>query len=301
MDDDAAVVESTDPVTTSEAGDSEGTVGTGLNPSWEPVLALADPRTHDAMKEHLKSWDDNYRKLESEYNEFKKTATTPTGPSPFDEFQGIDPAEIRAALQVTQTISQDPRRVTELLAQELGLTLAEAKAVEAEAKKQQSAEFDFSEDDDPRLKQMYEMMQADRERLSKFEQAQQERYQQELAHQQQLEEQRLQQQYDAQVNQEFKDLTTAHPEILNASPQLMEMLWMKAAHLAGQGDKTPLQTAYTQLNSFTESIKATVAPKSTPLFVPTGGQAPPANETASQSTRDRALAMLQQIHSNGQG
>lgn len=287
------------PVIANEGGDAGDSVGTGINPSWEPVLSVLPEKIRETVVPHFKSWDDNYRKLESEFTEYKKNAA-PREPSPLDEFNGIDPANIRAALQITQNIQSDPRRVAELLAESQGLTLSEAKAAVKEAEKQQ-AEFEFSEDDDPRLKQMYEMMQAERERLSKFEQDQQARFQQELQRQQQMEEERLQAQYDTQVQNELKALLTANPELKNASSDFMEMLWMKAGHLAGQGDKTPLQSAYTQLNSFTESIKQTVAPKSTPLFVPTNGQAPPANETANMSTRDKALAMLQQIHSPGQG
>lgn len=295
-----AVDTSTNPVTTSEVGDTGESVGTGINPSWEPILQLADPRVHEAMKTHLKTWDDNYRRDV----EAAKSAAAPTPePSPYDEFQGVDPANIRAALQITETISQDPRRVAQLLADELGLSLSEAKAAVAEAQQQQEQQVEFSEDDDPRLKQMHDMFVQQQQLIDNMNKQQQERFQHELQRQEAQQREREVQVANQQVERELNDLFKENPGLKdNADPQFMDLLWLKAGHLANQGDKTPLKTAYNQLSGFTNSIKQNVAPKPTPLFVPTGGQAPPVQESGSKDRRTQALEMLQALHANpGQG
>jgi hypothetical protein len=284
--------EASPEITTTEAGGAGESTGT--NPAWEPVLSLLPDRIQESVKPHLSEWDANYRKLQDEFNEYKKT-TAPRDPSPHDEFKDIPPEDIRAALGIAQTISSDPRRVAEVMAEQLGLSLSEKKELEKELKQ---AEVEFTEDDDPRLKQFYEQQQQAQKQLEEMQQQQRAFFEQ----QRQIEEEKIRQQEIARTNQEvdaeLNVLFQSHPELKNNQP-LLNQVFITAGALAQQGSQSPLKDAYNQVTSLIGSSHT--APASTPLFVPTGGQAPPAQDTAAMSTRDRALQMLQTLHSNGQG
>lgn len=298
----SAPIESTEstsvsPVTTTEGGDQ--TLEVKDNPAWEPVLNLVPESIQGAMKPHFVKWDENYRKLETEYNEYK-TKNGPREPSPLDEFQGVDPNNIRTALGIMQSIGTNPRQVAELMAEQLGLSLSEAKAAVKEAQQQVPVTMEFNEDDDPRLKQMYDAMEAQRQQIEQFTAQQQSYFQQEqqrqLDAQRSAEEAKVNQQVEVELQQLFQNVPG-----LEQNQAMMNLIFPLAGVLAQQGSQSPLQDAYTQVNGLMQSHRSTEVQKSTPLFVPTGGQAPPVSDTANKSTRERALEMIQALHSNGQG
>lgn len=73
-----------------------------LNPSWEPVLKDMPEIFHDKLKGHFKSWDDNYRKLESQYRESSERY------KPYEQYLGVDPQAIQYGLTMLQRAQQDP-------------------------------------------------------------------------------------------------------------------------------------------------------------------------------------------------
>jgi DNA segregation ATPase FtsK/SpoIIIE-like protein len=273
---------SIDPVETSQ----EGT--TGDNPAWSSVLNLIDPRVHTAVKTHLSEWDTNYRDLETKYKEAQSASTA------FQEFVGIDPQEIRVSLQIAQNIADNPKEVARILAESTGMTLAEAKEViKEEAKQEAEPEFEFNEDDDPRIKQLWEQNQAlqakQAEFFSQFEQREQEKEQQAQYNN-----------YNKQIDVEWarlaKDDPSLDPKNAGFSSDRMDDLFGRAAILAQKGNKNPLQAAYSAQKSFIDSIKTSVAPpKPTPLFMPTNGNAPPVNESRDVSTTEGRRAKAAEV------
>lgn len=278
--------EITNPVETTEEG------STGDNPAWEPILNLIDPRVAPAVKTHLAEWDTNYRKTQSELSEARKANEA------FQEFVGIDPGEIRISLQIAKNIADNPREVAKILAESTGMTLAEAKEVVKEEAQQESAEeFEFTDDDDPRLKQLWEQNQN-------LTRQQQEFFQQVEQREQEKEQKTLYDNYNKQIDLTWaklaKDDPTLHPQNPAYSQDRMDNLFAHAATLAQRGHKDPFTAAYTAQKAL---IAPAPPPKPSPLFMPTNGNAPPAQESKDTSTpagrRAAAAEIIAAMRSGG--
>lgn len=91
------VTDSPSPDSTSTGQSQEA-----LNPSWDPVLKELPEIFHDKMKGHFKSWDDNYRGLETSKRELEEKY------EPYKSYLGVDPQAIQYGLTMLQRAQQNP-------------------------------------------------------------------------------------------------------------------------------------------------------------------------------------------------
>lgn len=264
--------ESTSPAVTPESEEP-----TASNPAWEPLLDKLPAQLRPLIEPDLKAWDDNYRTLNEKYNTLKG----------LEEFSTFDPGEVRAALQVAQRIADNPREVADIMASALGLTFAEAKEVVKEIEKEQEKELEFSEEDDPRLVQLYE-------KNKELEARQQEFFSQQLEKEQEKERVQLEQKYDQEINLELGKLFKHDPGIQKDDARMKDLMTRAWVH-SNNGAVNPIMEAYNEQAAFIQHNLSRIAPKSqnTPLFMPTTGNAPPVNNQVDLSTEEgkRAKAM----------
>jgi len=282
---DESVTEEVTQEDTSTSPASTESEAAGTNPAWQPLLDKLPAQLRPMIEPNLKEWDDNYRALNEKYNTLKG----------LEEFSSFDPSEVRAALQVAQRIADNPREVADIMAQSLGLTFAEAKEVVKELEKEQEKELEFSEEDDPRLVQIYEENKALKARQEEF-------FQQQLEKEQFQEQQKLEQRFDQEINSELGKLYKHDPGIQKDDLRMQDLM-QRAYIFASNGADNPIVDAYNAQAAFISSNLQRVAPKNTPLFMPTNGNAPPAVSSADLSTeegkRARAMELVAALKSKG--
>lgn len=103
---------SSSPVTPS-TDSTGGATETKLNPAWEPLMSELPEYFHDKAKGHLSKWDENYRKLESDYK------ATQEKYAPYEPYVGTDPVSLQNAMNVWDAINNEPKKVYDLLTEHL--------------------------------------------------------------------------------------------------------------------------------------------------------------------------------------
>jgi adenylate kinase family enzyme len=96
-------------------GQSQQVPGTNQadNPAWAPFLEGVPEVFHAPLKKQLRSWDDNYRGLETKYQELEGKY------KPYEAYQGVDPQALGYGLNLLQQIQSDPQKVYEALQRHL--------------------------------------------------------------------------------------------------------------------------------------------------------------------------------------
>ena len=119
--------------------------GGGDNPAWSELLGVLPTQLHGVVKPHLQKWDQNYQRdvqqVHSQYQPWQQFAD-----------QGIEPDDVTQAMQILQTMNENPQAVYEALAEHLGIS--EQGGAESEGE-----EYGAEEEEDPRyaeLRQGYE-------------------------------------------------------------------------------------------------------------------------------------------------
>lgn len=268
----------TQEVTETESPATPESEGTGNNPAWQPLLDKLPAQLRPMIEPDLKSWDENYRALNDKYTKLKG----------LEEFSTFDPNEVRAALQVAQRIANNPREVADIMAGALGLTLQEQKELEKELKEEEAPQKpQFTEEDDPRLVQIWE----ENEKLK----AQQQQFFEQFE-QREVEKERVQleQYYDQEITSELGKLYTHDPAIKGDDLRMKDL--MKRAFLfAEQGSDSPIVDAYNEQAELLKSNIQRAAPQKTPLFMPTSGNAPPVSNQLDLSTEEGKRAKAQEL------
>jgi len=119
---------STSPETPPESPQEPGV--SADNPAWSPIFEKLPDEFHNLLKPEFQKWDQNYRSLEAERNEYRDR---------FADFDDIPKENLAAAYQL-YTLVDTPdgqRQIYEALQKHLGLTPAEAKEAVQEVKRQQ--------------------------------------------------------------------------------------------------------------------------------------------------------------------
>lgn len=80
-----------------------------INPAWNDLLNVIPEDTRDSVIPHLRRWDSNYSEMQQRY-------------SGFDDFvkQGIDPGYLQQAVQAAQLLTNNPRRVYDMIVDRFG-------------------------------------------------------------------------------------------------------------------------------------------------------------------------------------
>jgi hypothetical protein len=204
-----------------------------------------------------------------------------------EEFSSFDPNEVRAALQVAQRIANNPREVADIMANALGLTFQEQKELEKELKEEEAPAPQFTEEDDPRLVQIWEENQRLKEQQQQFfEQVEQKEVEKERV--------QLEQHYDQEISTELGKLYQHDPAIKGDDLRMQDLM-QRAFIFASNGANNPIVEAYNAQANFIKSNLQRVAPKQTPLFMPTTGNAPPVNNQVDLSTEEGKRAKAQEL------
>lgn len=96
----------TTPIGANEGGEGQGN-DSGINPAWNDVLSAVPEDKHSEVTGHLRNWDQNFQRVQSDY-------------APFKEFKeaGVSPDQIRMGMGLMQALEQNPKQVYDLLAQQ---------------------------------------------------------------------------------------------------------------------------------------------------------------------------------------
>ena len=92
----------TDQSSSLVSADSSTDQSQALNPSWEPVLKDLPEIFHEKLKGHFRSWDDNYRGLETKHKQLEEQY------APYKSYLGVDPQAIQYGLTMLQRVQQNP-------------------------------------------------------------------------------------------------------------------------------------------------------------------------------------------------
>lgn len=219
------------------------------NPAWashlekfpEGMRGLA----RDSFAEFDKGVQSQFEKIHQQYAPYK----------PFLENK-VDPQRLIDAYNFALNLEQDPVGTTKLLAQQLGISLAEAQQVVDEAQQ----EGDEDENVDPR----YQQLEQNFQNLSEFIQQQE---QQRIAQEQQA-------QLDAELDSGFAEIESQIggklPDLVK-NQVLQQMLYMSSM----QNRAVTVQEAFAEVNKFVEQIRQQPRPGATaPRVTPSGGSIP---------------------------
>lgn len=271
----------------------EGSGDSGFNQAWAPLLDNLPEqfRKMDSVLEPLKSWDKNYQELQEKYKPYEALP---------EQFR--DPETLTASMNLFTHLNQDPQGFLGLLAQQLGVSLAEAKEI-VEESQEEDTPLEFNEDDDPRLVALAKQLEEERQRNSQF----YEQYtQQEQAKIQQAEEFKYGQQIDAKVRGLIENGGIPKDQNGNPDQTIMKDLMARATFLISQGSKDPITDAFNQQRELLSYATARQAPaKPGLLFMPANAGAAPSNNPAKPdlSTANGRIEMARKIaeaaHSNG--
>jgi DNA-binding transcriptional MerR regulator len=250
-----------DSLATSETGGGDNS---GINPAWSPLLDILPEqyRQMETVQNTLKGWDQNYEKLQQEYQPFKDLPE-----------QYRSPERITQAMTVLSNLEANPHQVLQLLAENLGVSLAEAKEIVEEAKE---PELEFSEDDDPRLPAMAKQ-------IKEFKEAQQQFFEQQVQREEErmiAEEAKVQ---GAAIDDQVRGIIDAghYGNTKEQQGPLIQDLMLRADYAFKQGSRDPIGDAFKAQQAVFGVVAQRVAPqapKQNLLFMPASSGAAPENQ-----------------------
>jgi hypothetical protein len=134
----AALTQEDEGVTSTEAPVENGTPVENGHPAWREILDVVPDALRPSLEPKLAEWDSNVQKRFEKYK-------------PLDEFAGLSPDELRAGLNLINSINHDPAAFYKNFGQFYNLTPAQAAAVVAAPVEDVEGEFI-----DPRITQLEE-------------------------------------------------------------------------------------------------------------------------------------------------
>lgn len=285
----------TDPTTSTDSSLSENSPAApdAFQDGWKDVLEMLPEDLRPLVIEPLKEHDRKFQEVQTNWNSVKD----------IPEDYRKDPERVSQAMQVLHRLENDPYNVLKLMAENLGVTISEAQQ-ELENQKNpepvqnQSQAPVFTDDDDPRLKTMWDTIQR-----------QNERWEQAVGGLQGLEEKRAQQALEQaeskKIDQAVNELVTtgkipSDPNDPSVQQYYIGDLMMRAKIALDQGSKNPIADGFAAQQKFLGVLeqrqKATAPAQQYPLFMPTNGAAPAnAPKPPDTSTEDGRLALMKQI------
>lgn len=172
---------------------------TSDNPAWTPFLQSVPDAFHERLKPHLKTWDDNYRGLESKYQELEGKY------QPYQAYEGVDPQALSYGLNLLQQLQQNPLELHRLLTEHVrqqGLLQDQ----------QTPGQEEVGLDKDPYLVQLEQRQAALDQRQQQMDQ-----YVQEQQYNQSVEG------YQKQIDKQIQDLVGKYGEVVDVQDVLGRM------------------------------------------------------------------------------
>lgn len=257
------------PVSAPSQDQSQQVPGTNQadNPAWTPFLEGVPEVFHNRLKSHLRSWDDNYRGLETKYQELEGKY------KPYEAYSGVDPQALGYGLNLLQQIQSDPQKVYEALQRHLeqqGLLQG-----------QQGAPDEQGLDKDPYLVQL-EQQQA-----------------QLMQRQRQMDEYVQQQQYDQKVNtyqQQIDSQVQALVDKFGPAVDVQDVLG-RMFNQVNQGKQIDANAAFEEQKAvFQRMYQAQNQGRQAPnILPPSGSVAPTTEKPVSKMNEEERQAHLVQM------
>lgn len=285
--DDSSVenTENTGDDTSLAATGNDGGEDSGFNQAWAPLFeALPESlRNLEQVRTPLKEWDKNYQSLQEKYKPFESVP---------ENYR--NPEALNAAVNILENLNNNPHLVLSRLAEQLGVTFAEAKEIVDEVKEQEP-ELEFSDDDDPRLKALNDQIRRQEERFNSFFEQQTQAEQERLVEQQAKVE-------GSKIDQQVKALIDAGHFGTDPADQQVGIrgLMTRAKIHLDAGSRDPIGAAFAEQQAeYAVIAKRFQQQNRTPqnlLFMPTGGQAPSTAPVAPDlDTQEGRFAYAKQI------
>lgn len=248
------------------------------NPHWGEVERLTGPNVYKLIQPHLAKADTEARerisKLNQGYTPWKALAD-----------QGITPDHVQQALGVVRQLSDPDGQVQ--VYESLRTFLEREGRLPSGAELQQEVENNEEEEVDPRDQQLT-VLQQQQQAVMQFLQQQQEAQQQ----------QQIQQEADSWADQEWKRITTAHPDL--SKEDLADVAQILAAQ-TNRGEAPDLDRAVASFSAMRDRIRTVPRPGQLAPRVPSGpgGGTPSAggidpSSLSKDQRRDLVAQMLQQ-------
>lgn len=248
------------------------------NPHWSEVEKLTGPNVYKLIQPHLAKADTEARerisKLNQGYTPWKALAD-----------QGVTPDHVQQALGVVRQLNDPDGQVQ--VYESLRTFLEREGRLPSGTELQQEVENNEEEEADPRDQQLAALEQQ-QQAIAQF-----------LAQQQQAaEQQRIEQEADSWADQEWKRITTAHPDL--SKEDLADVAQILAAQ-TNRGEAPDLDKAVNQFSAMRDRIRTVPRPGQLAPRVPSGpgggtpsaGGIDPSNLSKDQR-RELVAQMLQQ-------
>lgn len=246
------------------------------NPAWAPFLEGVPDVFHSKLKNHLKSWDDNYRGLETKYSELEGKY------KPYQAYEGVNPQALSYGLNLVRQLQENPvelhRLITDYVKQQGFLQ-------DQKTPEQESLEMGK----DPYLVQL-EQRQADLDRR-----------------QQTMDQYVQEQQYNAQVDNYQKQIDTQIQELVNKYGDAVDVqdVLGRMFNQVNQGKSIDANSAFEEQKQVFQRMwsRQNQGRPAPTIIPPTGTIAPtgekPVNNMNDEERQAHLVQMLKFVNSGG--
>jgi len=240
-------VSSTSPVSTTQTPQEQP-----LNPAWDPVLKDLPEYFHEKAKGHFRSWDDNYRKLETEHKGLQEKY------SPYEQYLGVDPEAIKYGLGMLQRVQQEPMALYQALQEhvrQLGLLKEEQQQQDPNAERL---------DEDPRYSEFEKRQSALEQQQSQIDQyIQQQAYNSQVAT------------YEQDVDTQVKSVIDKYGQQAVDVEDLLQRMFVQSQRTGNYNAEAAYQE---QIGTFKRLYEAQSKGRPAPNVLPTNGTPAPSGE-----------------------
>lgn len=253
--------------TQSDQGPISGGQQDTINPAWEPVLKDLPEFFHSKAKQHFKQWDDNYNRLNTQYQELQGRY------SPYEQYLSVDPQHLGYALNVLQAINTDPMRVHQLLTEQL----VKAGLMQQE----QSAQPENQEEINPEYRQLDERTKQLDERQRQFDDyIQQQQYNQQVSS------------YERDIDKQVQSVVQKYGDAVDVEDLLQRMFVQSQ-----QGQAFNAEAAFNEQKAVFQRIYGRQANgRPAPKIIPTTGTPAPSSEKRPEDmNEDERKAYFKQL------
>lgn len=228
------------------------------NPAWKEVYDLLPSEFHPLIQPKLKSWDDNFAKVQSQYAPYK----------PLIE-RGVPYEAIQTSMEFANLLNSNPRAVYDELAKRFGFSEQGQQQVEEQEEEEENPDEGVFEPQDltknPQFAQLQQAYQQLEQRLQAEDQAKR---------QWQEEQQALQ-----EINSEWAAIES---KVGQLPPQVKTEIIRRAVFIADQQGPNAvpdLQAGYNDYAQFVSRVRNTRANATAPDVMPGNGGLPKAKKS----------------------
>lgn len=276
---DSGVPESSSPAST-DIPISDATSESADNPAWNPALSGIPDVFHGSLKNHFKKWDDNYRGLESKYQELEGRY------KPYEPYTSVDPQFLANGLNLLNSVNKNPLEVYNMLQEHLrnqGLLPGDVPVNRGQQVPDEQQQYESLENEDPRYTELDQRTRALDERQRQMDQFIQEQ-----------EQSRMVATYEGQIDKQVQSLIQKYgKETVDIDDLMQRMLFQVTS-----GKNYDAEAAFQEQRSFFQRMyqKSANAGKPAPqILSPTGTPAPSGEMSPAQMNEDQRKAYFKQL------